>query len=215
MNRRKLIKAQEQFFKRYPGGFSNPQMLAVAKKHKLEKMCKLAQESFAIEQFQNPAQIVDSMHKIVSQSSLISLFEKPKFRDFVKALSEDEKEFLSNGLKEFLYGNQEDGFERMVDLLKAYRLAKWPLITVFPAYFRPTVEVFVKPTTAKGIIAYFELEGLQYRSNPTYEFYQSYRDQINQMKREVDPSLQFENAAFCGFLMMCMENNTEQNKGEK
>ena len=205
MNRTKLKEAEERFFMRYPGGFSNPLMLEIAKKHKVEKMNKLAQDSFAIEQFENPDKIADSMSKIVSQSSMVSIFEKPKFRDLVKAFSGNEKERLSLGLKEFLHGDQEFGFKLMCDLLNEYKLAKWPLLTVCPIYYRPGEEVFIKPTTAKGVIEYFELEGLKYSPKPTFEFYRSYREQINQIKKEVDASLQFDNAAFCGFLMMSIE----------
>lgn len=209
MNKAKLREAEERFIMRYPGGFSNPRMLELAKKHKVEKMKKMAQDSFAIGQFESATTIVDSMGKIVSQSSLVSLFEKPKFRDLVKVMSDNEKEHLSHGLKEFLHGDQAFGFGLMTGLLQEYKLAKWPLLTVYPIYYRPSVEVFIKPTTAKGIIEYFELTGLKYNSNPTFEFYQAYREQIMQMKQEVDVSLQVDNAAFCGFLMMTMENYTD------
>jgi hypothetical protein len=205
MNKVKLKEAEERFLMRYPGGFSNPRMLELAKKHKVEKMKKLAQESLAIEQFASAAAVVDSMSKIVSQSSLVSIFEKPKFRDLVKIMSDNEKEYLSNGLKELLHGDQAFGFHLMTGLLQEYKLAKWPLLTVYPIYYRPDVEVFVKPTTAKAIIEYFELTGLKYSPTPTFEFYQAYRDRIMEMKQEMDASLQVNNAAFCGFLMMSLE----------
>ncbi|GMA98140.1 hypothetical protein [Pelosinus sp. IPA-1] len=207
MNKVKLKEAENNFIIRFPGGFSNPRMLELTKKHKVEKMKKMAQDNFAIEQFESPANIVDSMGKIVSQSSLISLFEKPKFRELVKVLSDSEKEHLAHGLKEFLHGDQAFGFGLMTGLLSEYKLAKWPLLTIYPIYYRPSVEVFVKPTTAKGIIEYFELRGLKYNSNPTFEFYKAFREQIMQMKQEVHDSLQVDNAAFCGFLMMTMDNH--------
>lgn len=205
MNRAKLQEAEEKFLILYPGGFSNPQMLEIAKKHKAEKLTKLAQESFTLEQFESPNKIVDSMSKIVSQSAMISVFEKPKFRDLVKLLTDNEKERLSDGLKEFLHGDQEIGFELMAGLLNDYKLAKWPLLTICPFFYRPDIEVFIKPTTAKGVIEYFELEGLKYNSKPSYEFYKAYRDQIRQIKKAVNTTLQVDNAAFCGFLMMSME----------
>ncbi|KUO75686.1 MAG: hypothetical protein APF77_04115 [Clostridia bacterium BRH_c25] len=209
MNRTKLKEAEARFFTRYPGGFSDPLMLEIAKKHKVEKMNKLAQDSFTIETFKNPGVIVDSMKKIVSQSSMVSIFEKPKFRDLATTISDNEKERLSHGLKEFLHGDQESGFRLMSELLNEYKLAKWPLLTVCPIYYRPAVEVFVKPTTAKGVIEYFELEGLKYSPKPTFEFYRAYREQINQIKKEVDASLQVDNGAFCGFLMMSIENSAD------
>lgn len=204
MNIKKLKEAEERFLMQYPGGFNNPKVLEIAKKHKVEKMNKLAQESFSIEQFENPSRVIDSMNKVVSQSSLVSIFEKPKFRDLVKAMNENEKERLSLGLKEFLHGDQKFGFEMMTALLNEYKVAKWPLLTVCPVYFRPEVEVLIKPTTVKWIIETFELEGIKYSPKPTFEFYKAYREQINEMKKEVHVSMQSDNAAFCGFIMMSM-----------
>lgn len=205
MNREKLKEAAARFVERYPGGFSNPQMLEIVKKHKVEKMKKMAKDSFAIEQFDCGVKIVEAMLKIASQSSLVSVFEKPRFRDVVQSMNDNEKEHLSQGLKEFLHGDQAVGFGMMTGLLQEYKIAKWPLITVYPIYYRPSIEVFIKPTTAKGVIEYFELTGLKYNARPTFEFYQAYRDQILLMKQDVDESLRVDNAAFCGFLMMSIE----------
>lgn len=206
MNKAKLKEAEEKFLMRYPGGFTHPQMLELVKKHKVEKMKQLAQDSFAIEKFESSPGIIDAMGKVVSQSSLISIFEKPKFRDLLKVLNNGEKDHLAFGLKEYLHGNQAVGFKAMTVLLQEYKLAKWPLITVYPIYYRPNVEVFIKPTTVKGIIEYFELTGLKYNSKPTFEFYQAFREQIRQMKQDVHITLQVDNAAFCGFLMMVMDS---------
>jgi len=204
VNRAKLKEAEERFIMQYPGGFSNPEMLEIAKKHKVEKMKIMAQDSLAIGQFESAGNIIDSMGKIVNRSSLVSIFEKPRFRDLVKSLNDGEKEHLSHGLKEFLHGDQAFGFGLMTGLLHEYKLAKWPLLTVYPIYYRPSVEVFIKPTTVKGIIEHFELTGLKYNSNPTFDFYQAFREEIMQMKQEVHVSLQVDNAAFCGFLMIAM-----------
>jgi hypothetical protein len=206
MNKTKLKEAEEKFLMRYPGGFTHPQMLELAKKHKVEKMKQLAQDSFAIEKFESSHGIIDAMGKVVSQSSLISIFEKPKFRDLLKVLNDGEKDHLVFGLKEYLHGNQAFGFKTMTELLQEYKLAKWPLLTVYPIYYRPNVEVFIKPTTVKGIIEYFELTGLKYSSKPNFEFYQAFRERIKQMKQDVHITLQVDNAAFCGFLMMVMDS---------
>lgn len=205
MDRVKLKEAEEIFLMRYPGGFSNPSMLEIVKKHKVEKMNQLAQDSFAKKQFKEPLKIVEAMGKIISQSSLISVFEKPKFRDLIKGLNSDEKERLSHGLKEFLHGDQEFGFHMMNALLGEYKLAKWTYLTLIPNYYHPDEEVYIKPNTVKGVIAYFGLEGLQYSPKPTFAFYRAYREQIRQMKQEVSTTMQVNNAAFCGFLMMSMK----------
>lgn len=206
MNKAKLKAAEEKFLMRYPGGFTHPQMLELAKKHKVEKMKQLAQDSFAIEKFESSPGIIDAMGKVVSQSSLISIFEKPKFRDLLKVLNDGEKDHLAGGLKEYLHGNQAFGFKAMTELLQEYKLAKWPLLTVYSIYYRPNVEVFIKPTTVKGIIEYFELTGLKYSPKPNFEFYQAFRERIKQMKQDVHITLQVDNAAFCGFLMMVMDS---------
>ncbi|WP_312562010.1 hypothetical protein [Anaerospora sp.] len=205
MNQVRLKEAEERFFMRYPGGFANQEILQIVKKHKVEKMKKLAQDCFSPEQFASAEKIVESMQKVISQSSLISIFEKPKFRDVVKSINANEKEHLAHGLKEFLHGDQAFGFRLITGLLQEYKLAKWPLVTVCSVYYHPDKEIFIKPTTTKGIIAHFELTGLTYHPTPTFEFYQAYREQIMQMKQAVDASLQVDNAAFCGFLMMAMD----------
>ena len=37
MNVKKLKQAEKAFFKQYPGGFTHPEMVALGKKHKMEK----------------------------------------------------------------------------------------------------------------------------------------------------------------------------------
>lgn len=206
MNYEKLKKAEQEFLMRYPGGFENPAMEEMAKKHKSGKMTKFAQDNFALSQFEDTDKIIESFAKIASLSSLVSVFEKVRFKDILKTLHEDEKQMLVIGLKELLHGNAVSGFSLMVQILKPYKMAKWPILTVVPYYYNPSVEILIKPTTVKGAIAYFELEGLTYSPSPTYEFYKAYRDTIDGIKKEVDPSLRGENAGFCGFLMMSLEH---------
>ncbi|MBP1745106.1 MAG: hypothetical protein H6Q58_2084, partial [Firmicutes bacterium] len=176
MNKAKLKEAEERFNMKYPGGFDNPEMLAMAKKHRIDKMHELALDSFAPDKFGDTDKIVEAIGNIVKKSSLVSVFEKVKFRDLLPALNDSEKERLALGLKEFLHGDQKLGFELMAGLLEEYHLAKWPIITVCPYYYSPDVEVLIKPTTVKGSIEYFELEGLKYSPRPNYEFYKGYRD---------------------------------------
>ena len=205
MNLKKLEQAEQEFFNRYPGGFANPEMIAIRKKHKLDKMIELAKNSFARRNFKLPELIVENMIKIVTRSSLISVFEKPKFRDFARSLPSKDKQALAKGLEELLHGNEQLGFESILEILKNGKLAKWSLMTICSTYYRPQVEVFVKPTTVKGIIETFELENLYYRPTPTWAFYDAYRAVINDMKTKVDASLSPYNVAFTGFLMRSMQ----------
>lgn len=205
MNINKLKEAEQKFLSRYPGGFQHPDMLVISKKHKPEKMKTMTRESFSESLFSNPDLIVENMIKVITRSSMVSVFEKPKFRDYAKMICEDEKSILARGLYELLYGNQELGFNMMLDILKLGKLAKWTLMTILPVYFNPQKEVFVKPTTAKGVIKYFEIEDLVYNAKPDFDFYTKFRDIINNMKNEVESSLSPDNAAFTGFLMMSLE----------
>lgn len=205
MNIAKLKEAERTFLTAYPGGFNHPDMLAISKKHKLQKMKILAEESFSEQLFDSPDLIVENMIKIITRSSMVSVFEKPKFRDYARMISYDEKFLLSKGLYEMLYGNQQMGFDLMLDILNLGKLGKWTLMTICLVYFRPQKEVYVKPTTAKNIIKYFEIEDLVYNAKPSYNFYVQFRDIILDMKEHVDKSLSPDNAAFTGFLMMCSD----------
>ena len=166
-------------------------------------MIEFARESFSEKALSGNVHLAaDNMVKAVSRSSMVSLFEKPKFRDFVKAMDEHEKAFLVNALRQQLHGKQAAGFEAMIDILKTGKLAKWSLSTIIPAYYKPTREVFVKPTTAKGILKFFDIADPVYHPTPTWDFYRKYRKLINDGKKEVSKSLSPSNAAFSGFLMM-------------
>ena len=204
MNRKKLKAAEQHFLDLYPGGFLHPAMQALGKKHKMEQMIEQAQQMFAKKQFTDARAITANMSKLVSRSSMVSLFEKPKFRDYVAALDSTGAKSLAKGLQDFLHGNQHKGFNAMVEVLAPAKLAKWSLLTVIPNYYAPDKEVFVKPTTAKGVIEYFELSGMSYNAKPTWEFYEWYRSEILAMKAKTHQSITTSNAAFCGFLMMSM-----------
>ena len=205
LDEKKLKIAEASFCAQYPGGFEHPEMLKVGKKHRMDKMIEFAQEVFSKKRCRDIEETADNMIKAVSRSSMVSMFEKPKFRDFVTRLGINDKVFLVEALSRMLHGKQQSGFEAMVDLLITEKLAKWSLLTIIPAYYAPDVEVFVKPTTAKGVIQHFEVSDLVYKPTPTWEFYQGYRRLINEAKQRVDKNLSPSNAAFSGFLMMAMK----------
>jgi hypothetical protein len=207
MNLKKLKIIEERFFETYPKGFEDEALAQIVKRHKVAKLTNFAQEAFTKEKFSNPQQIVEDMTKIVSRSSLISLFEKPKFRDAMKAMSVERKDMLSIGLEEMLHGSYKKGFNIMLDILIEEKLAKWSLISVIPYYFAPKKHFFIKPTTTKNVLKYFEIEEIVYKPRPSYEFYRDYKKIINSMKKEVSKKLRDNNAKFTGFLMMGMETD--------
>jgi hypothetical protein len=202
LDENKLKAAQREFLSRFPGGFDDPEMVKTARKHRMAPMIALAQEAFCERAFADVPAVADNMVRLVSRSSMVSVFEKPRFRDFVRQMDENERAFLVHALREMLHGEQQAGFEAMVDILKTGKLARWSLVSVVPAYYRPTTEVFVKPTTAKGILTFFDIDDPVYSPTPGWDFYRKYRKLINDAKKVVDKSLAPSNAAFSGFLMM-------------
>ena len=205
LDEKKLHMAAAEFLTRYPGGFEHPEMVKVGRKHRMEPMVAFAQEAFTKQACRDVEQTAENMVKIISRSSMVSMFEKPKFRDFVKQLGPNDKAFMVDALTRLLHGKQQLGFEALVDILLTGKLAKWSLVTIIPAYYAPGQEVFVKPTTAKGVIRYFEVPDLVYKPKPSWAFYAAYRDLINHAKTQVDPGLSRSNAAFSGFLMMTVK----------
>ncbi len=204
MNLKRLKQAEAEFLARYPGGFNHPDMVTIGKKHNVAKMTEQAVELLSKKAFLRTGPVLDSLIKIVSRSSMVSMFEKPKFRDYVNGLDRDEREALAMGFQLLLHGKQQKGFEIIIDILARGKLAKWSLITICPNYMKPLDEVFVKPTTAKNVIKYLELENLDYKPRPTWAFYEEFRRQILEMREKVDPSISPSNAAFTGFLMMSL-----------
>jgi hypothetical protein len=202
MNMEKLRLAEAQFLNQYPGGFDHPEMQVIGKKHPVSKMSDFAQEAFSKKAFKNPNALLDNLTKLVSRSSMVSMFEKPKFRDFVASLSQSDRFALLAAYRKLFYGNQKTGFNAILDLLSDGKLARWSLITIALVYFDLENEVFVKPTTAKAIINQLELEELLYKPRPSWDFYEKFRSTIIEMKSLVDPCLSPNNAAFTGFLMM-------------
>ena len=205
MNIEKLLQAEAAFLSQYPQGFADPAMENVKKKHDVDKLADYARESLTLANFNRPEFIAETVLKIVSRSSMVSRFEKPRFRDFIHCLNTSEKEALASAYEKRLFGRaKRRGFEELVGMLQPFGVAKWSVVSVVPFYCSPNTEVFVKPTTAKGIIASLEVEGLEYRPAPTWAFYQGYRRLLNDIRGTVSPSLSPNNAALSGFLMISL-----------
>jgi len=205
MNLQKLKEAEANFFAFYPKGFEDEGLLPIIKRHNTEGIGKSVRELFAPERFRNADEICESFAKIVSKSTLISLFEKPKVRDMVKNMSMDQRDMLSIALYEILHGKREKGFEMIVEVLALYGLARWSIVTLIPYYYDRENNFFIKPNTTKDIIKFFEIGGIIYKPRPTYEFYSRYTQILSQMREHVSPLIGADNAGFTGFLMMTMK----------
>jgi len=205
LNQTRLEIAQRWFLNRYPGGFAHPELELIGKKHRLDKMQDFVNNHFAQKKFRDTDELLADWVKLVSRASLVSIFEKPKFRDLVNDLSPKEKNRFAAGLKAQLHGDQQKGFEQILQVLQCYKFAKWSIISLAPVYASPQEEVFVKPTTAKRIISFLELDNLVYRPQPSWAFYCEFRRQIAQMRALVDSCIAPNNLAFTGFLMLSLQ----------
>lgn len=203
MDFHKLKEAEAAFLQRFPGGFADPDMAHIKKSHNVDKLAEYTKANLTRTICHQPQALADVLLTIVSRSSMVSRFEKPKFRDFLNSLDSNDKERLARAFEERLYGrNKQRGFEEICDMLAYFKLARWSVISAVPFYLAPTREAFVKPTTAKNIIKYLGVDDLHYHPTPTWEFYKGYQKLIREIKKEVNSSLTPNNAALTGFLMV-------------
>ena len=203
MNLNKLKSAEANFLQMFPAGFEDEGLVEVRKRHNLTKMTQLALEVFREENFYVADRFLKGLVKVVSGSSMLSMFEKPKFRDMISSLNSAEKELLTSYYRELFHGDQENAFDAIVDILAFHKMAKWSVVTISMSYYRPESEVFIKPTTTKKIISELGLN-LIYRPRPTWSFYERYREIVLEIKKNVRSSLSPNNAALTGFLMIAL-----------
>lgn len=213
--RLRLQKAERSFFAQYPEGFETPELAAISKKHKMPALVAFAQEAFAegalvaegdAQGFAlEEARIIQAAKDLIAKSTMVSLFEKPKFRDAVNSLSIEETQRMALGLYELIHGDEVMGFELLTGLLMPYGIAKWPVLTAFRCYYHPTTDFLVKPTTVKGVIRLFGWDDLVYPTKPSMAFYNAYRQRIQWLASQASPLLSPTMAHFSGFLMMQLE----------
>lgn len=205
MNIEKLKDLESEFLDNYPKGFEDANFFPTMKKFKPEKLEKFAKDILSKENFQNPNLVIDGFFKTIQKSVMVSLFDKLKLKDAINSLNSYEKDMLSIELYELLYGNKKNGFEGLVEFLDQYKLAKWTIVSIVPYTINRQTEYFIKPTTTKNIIKYFELKDLIYKPKPSFEFYENYTKALDMMKSNVNKSLRSDNAAFTGFLKVGIE----------
>ena len=78
-------------------------MVAVGKKHRVDQIAEQTQTLLAKDKFRQQGQVMDDIIRVISRSSMVSMFEKPKFRDYVNGLSRDDRAYLAAGFKEMLH----------------------------------------------------------------------------------------------------------------
>ena len=206
MNKTLLRQLETKFYDRYPEGWESEELKPILKKHRVGKMEELAKQVLSLESLNRELESCDNIVKLIAKSSLVSVFEKVRFKNLMNEMEDLFKRDFVDSVRVMLHEDEEAGFTRLVGLLAPYQLAKWPIITVLLTYFEPQKNVFVKPTTVKQIISLLELEGLVYTSKVNYAFYEQYRTAFLAMTSLVNPELSVTNGHFSGFLMMTMDS---------
>lgn len=202
-----LTSMEHQFFDLHPMGLAGEEFDDIRKKHNTGRLHEFTKEAFTKDKFGFTEPIIADMIRLVQRATMVSLFEKPKFRDYVNALPSDKKDYLVFGFYELLYGDQEKGFNQILDILIEGKMARWSLISAFLYYTNPEEEVFCKPTTVKNILRTLEIEHMVYKPRPSYDFYVKFRKLIMDIKKNGDPRLGKDNAAVTGFLMLMMPSD--------
>ena len=205
MNLVKLKDLESEFLCRYQKGFEDEHFFPTIKKFNPEKLEEFAKDGLKKENFSNPNLLIEGFFKTIQKSVMVSLFDKLKLKDAISSLNFYEKDMLSIEIYELLYGNKKEGFEGLVEFLAQYNLAKWTIISVAPYCLNRHSEYFIKPTTTKMIIKYFELKELIYKPKPSFEFYENYSKALDEMKSNLHDSLTFDNVAFTSFLKVAIE----------
>lgn len=160
--------------------------------------------AFSKEKFIIPNQICQSFSDIVSRSSLISYFDKPKVKKMISTMSSEQKDIMCIAFYELLFGDKKEGFESLVEVLSYYKLTNWSLVTLIPYYYYRESEFFIKPSTTKNILKYFEINHLVYKPRPSYEFYKAYTKLLQLLKKISKLDID-DNAVFTGFFMLSLK----------
>lgn len=202
MNINKLKVLESQFFSIYPDGFEDEELKQRFKRFNFYKVSNFVKDVCSEDSLKRGIDAIDDIMRVVSKSSMVSVFEKMAFRDLVREFDLTEKMLVVAAVNELIHGDEAEGFSDLYNLLSPYKLAKWPILTVFRAYYYPQYDILIKPTTVKMVIRYLEIEDIKYSPRATYEFYSKYRECINYLKTEVDQRLSPHNPAFSGFLRM-------------
>ena len=151
MNVKRIKQLEARFLSRYNDGFDSDEMKEIRKKHNLSKLVDYIHNVCSEENLKQGLNIFFDVTKIISKSSMVSVFEKMRFRDLVKEFDNNEKILFLEAIYNLLHLDEELGFNQLVDMLAPYKLAKWPIITCFRAYYNMNYDVFVKPTTVKKL----------------------------------------------------------------
>ncbi len=181
------------FLVRFPGGFQDPDWIALARKHKsyakAEALCQRELTRDKLDAALASGKLADATQacrQIISLATTVSTFEKIAFRNYM-----DQRDLnlpFVQALRDVLHDFGPASFETYVDTLAMARMdpkanaAKWPIVSCFLACFDPQRHVCVKPTTIKKVAARLGAD-IHYQSRPNHECYEAVRQMVLDFRR--------------------------------
>lgn len=184
---------EQSFLRQFPNGLQDDEFKMLGKKHQSsDRIIKMFKESITIKNLTTRNESIQeetmkSIIKAISQSTLISTFEKVAFKNYIKD-TKIHKPFME-ALANMLHDCNEDTMNAFVHVCSLKKnetnanIAKWPIVTFFLAYFDPQNEIFIKPTTIKQV-AYIMNVDIEYQALPNFNTYKKARNMILDFKQQ-------------------------------
>jgi len=181
------------FLLRFPGGLDDEEFNELGKKHRSsDKILDTIKNdvdlnSFILEDDYHINKNIETITKLVTKSSMISVFEKVTFKKYI-ADKKIQATFLK-ALYEMLTNLNENTMSEFVGVLNLKnaelnkRVATWPLVTFFLVYFNDNNEIFIKPSTIKKLGKLLEYD-IKYESIPNYMTYTNIKKMIMDYKKQ-------------------------------
>jgi hypothetical protein len=189
----KVVAIETIFQMSYPDRFDNPEWQKSTKKYDMNKISTIINTDFSKENLKLAIEeerfdeTASYFLKILKRSPMINVFEKVAMDNFLNT-ADTRKDFVI-ALNNYLHNFNAKSFEAMVSLLESRKLepnsnaAKWPIMTFMKAYQFPEKFYVVKPTTAKKMANFFQIE-INYTPRPTYKTYKILNKMVLDVKKE-------------------------------
>lgn len=187
-------RCRRKFLSYYPGGFRDPDYVALERDYKWNAHRKWTSELARVEMARLHrkrayAEIASRAVRIESRTNLIFSFEKMALRD---AVADPEGAALfARGLYAFLQGVRPPGpaFDAWVKALAGLprpgsRVLTWPVATVFGFLAQPARHLFIKPNVMKAAARAYRV-AFDYQSRPGWETYRSGLAFASQVRRDL------------------------------
>jgi hypothetical protein len=178
-------RARRRFLSFYPGGFADPDYVALERRNKARAHQKWREELSrermrALLRAGEFVLVADTALRIEGAAKLLFSFEKMALRDATRQRAG--ARIFATGLAQLLYDNAPAParFAAWIEAVRRLpqiqsRVLTWPVLTVFPFLADPTRHLYVKPTVTMTAAARWGFP-FRYSSAPQYATYRSALD---------------------------------------